>query len=187
MIEQTVNTDKVDRKSIAKMIKDRAENSKVFNAICHVFALRERTRQQVTIHSLSVTMQKEGFDFSRSDYMKELDFLASLNLGRIEKSRTGVIRALKDITVTLQSIGAVGVGKKAFLDKSQVLGIKRVRKAAKAPVVTPKVNHKRRLTDNATLVLTIDGRRMALTLEPNISASDLLTLIFKMAAVPGGI
>ncbi len=189
MNQQTVLNDK---KSIAKQIRARAETSRTFAAMCKVFAERERTRRQITIHSLFITMTKAGYEFTRVEYMTELQFLADLGIGILELSRTGVLRALKSIDVTLQSIGLVGTGKKLVLEKSNVGALRKAnisfkRSAAKTktvhiPTETAPVD---KVADKATLILTINGRRMVLDLVPKVSANELLNLIFKIAAVSG--
>lgn len=102
------------------LLQREASNNPVFRSIAEMFALRERTRQQITVHSLSATMKKEGYDYTKSQLREVLRFLASLRLGRLELSPKGTIVALKGITYTLQSIGMASVSNKASLSKHNI-------------------------------------------------------------------
>ncbi len=103
-------------KQIVENLRMEASVDLAFNAVCTVFALRERARQQVTINSLMITMLKEGFKFSRPQYEKVLQFLASQGIGYLDYDMKGRMRALKGIKVTLQSIGMAALSKKDGLD-----------------------------------------------------------------------
>lgn len=172
MEQKTLET----KTNVTKALKDRAANSEVFRAMCEVFALRERTRQQVTVHSLTVKMQKAGHKFTRADYAKELAFLASYGIGSLIKSKTGVIRGLVKIDVTLQSVGQVALSKRVNLDKANIQI--RDRRATPRPVKMPSVP---KSANQATLILSLDGRKMALDLSPNLGYQELIALIFNIA------
>lgn len=92
-------------KDIVEKLRNEAAKNPVFSAICHVFAIRERTRQQVTMGTLRIVMSQEGFNFESVRYEECLRFLADLGLGRLDFAPNGKVRALKDIRTTLQSIG----------------------------------------------------------------------------------
>ena len=51
-----------------------------FNAMCHVFALRRRTRSTIMVASLIQKMDKEGFNFDKASYIKTLQFLADVDV-----------------------------------------------------------------------------------------------------------
>lgn len=91
-------------------LKREAATNKAFNAVCHVFALRKRTRAMVTIHGLTLAMTSEGFHYSKKEYQRILSFLSRLNIGKLEVDKQGNSKALTNITVTLQSIGKAAVG-----------------------------------------------------------------------------
>lgn len=112
---ETTNRKQTPATVIAKL-RAEAHSSPAFSAVCHVFAMRERARSQVTIHSLKLTMEREGFNFSRAEYERVFKTLSDAGIGKIETDSAGQIRSLKDIRVTLQSIGTVAVGKKERLE-----------------------------------------------------------------------
>lgn len=107
------------QKDLVQKLKAQAAKSPAFSAMCHIFALRERARQQVTLKSLSLTMQKEGFAFNPSEYEVALVFLASVGLGKLDYNAAGRLRGLKDIKVTLQSIGMAAIAKTDQLKTGQ--------------------------------------------------------------------
>ena len=183
----TIETKIGKNPNVIAKLQERANTSKVFAAMANVFASRERTRNQITIQSLQVTMQKEGYDYTRMDYIKELDFLSTLEIGTLTKSKSGVLKALTNINVTLQSVGAAALGKKVFLDKARA--VQHHKRTALPPPPPPPLampmtmpSLKKEL-DRATLIVTLDGRRMKLDLSPKITTNELLNLIFNLAAV----
>ncbi len=114
---QTQTQTNATRDSVVAKIRKEASQKPAFNAVFQVFAKRQRARAQVTMHSLTATMKKEGFKYSRDEYAQVLKFLAHLGLGRAEFNRNNKFKALKDIKVTLQSIGLAATAKSEALDK----------------------------------------------------------------------
>lgn len=104
-------------RSVVTQLRKEAQQKPAFNAICEVFAKRQRARSQVTMHNLQAVMKKEGQEFSREEYAQALKFLAHLGLGRVEFNRNNKLKALKDIKVTLQSIGLAATAKIDALNK----------------------------------------------------------------------
>ncbi len=103
-------------KDLVPALRKEAEGNKVFNAICLLFALRQRTRNQVTMASLRLLLAKEKFTFSRKETENCLIFLASLGIGRLVRTKDGQVEMLKDIQLTLQSIGQVALGKRDTME-----------------------------------------------------------------------
>ncbi len=91
-------------------LREEAKKNSAANAVFHIFALRQRTRGIITIHSLTQKMKKEGFEYGRQEYVNLLKLLAELGFGKLEEKR-GRIKALRDITVTLQSLGEAVLNK----------------------------------------------------------------------------
>ncbi len=104
-------------KAVVEALRTEAAKNPAFNAVCHIFALRERARQQVTINSLSITMAKEGFSVTKSQCEDIIKFMASIKLGTLDFDLKGRLRALKNIKVTLQSIGLAAISRKDDLEK----------------------------------------------------------------------
>lgn len=121
---------------IVERLRDYASKNPTFNAMAHSFAMRERTRQQITVHSISASMAKEGFNFSKREFQDALAFMASLKLGHLTTDHKGRITALKGIQMTLQSIGLASVSKKDSLARNTTV-IPFVK--LPVPIETPKV------------------------------------------------
>lgn len=102
---------------MATIIKAEATKNPVFNAVCHLFAVRERARSQVTLSTLMVSMSREGYNFNREQLEGVLEFLAHSGVGRLAKNSKGRVHALKDIKYTLQSVGRAGSDKATTVDK----------------------------------------------------------------------
>jgi hypothetical protein len=107
-------------------LTNEAKVNPVWNAVAHVFALRERARSQVTVTALEQRMKDEGFEFGREDYENVLKLLASVGVGKLVRDTKGRINALVDIKVTLQSIGKVAAGA-----ATEVMGFQRKRRFGK--------------------------------------------------------
>lgn len=115
------------QEKITTLLRNEAKTNKKFNAVCTIFAVRQRTRAQVTARALTQAMLLEGFtDFTIDDAAKVINFLGSLEgLGTIVNGRKKENKslALVNIKYTLQSVGATALGEKAhvelFLRKQQ--------------------------------------------------------------------
>lgn len=165
-----------NKDNVTRALKARAINSPVFGSMCEVFATRERTRQQITVHSLSVKMQKLGYKFSRAQYAEELKFLSQLGLGLLVRSKTGVVRALVSITHTLQSIGQVALDKKVNIDpvNIQIRNRPSVRRYARPTQPAP-------ISKNTSVAVTVDGQRLTIDLGPNFTSQEFLSMVLKAA------
>lgn len=95
---------------MVQSLQAEAKLNPVFNTVMHAFAIRERTRAQVTVSNLRLSMAQEGYQFDRPQCEKVLQFLASIGVGRLQKHANGILYALKDIKITLQSIGRAAIG-----------------------------------------------------------------------------
>lgn len=98
-------------RNLASNIKAEASKNPVLFTVCEVFAHRQRTRQQITVASLQATMKKHRYNYSKEEIQRVIKIFADLGVGTIQHSSTGRVRALKNIKVTLQSLGAAAVDK----------------------------------------------------------------------------
>ncbi len=105
----------MDRETAIDSLKKEAAGNPVASAVFHMFAARERARQTVTVGALDQRMKSEGFEFDREEYVKILKLLANMGLGKIEVNSKGRVTALKDVKMTLQSIGMAAIGEKMNL------------------------------------------------------------------------
>lgn len=163
-------------KDLVAAVRQRAATSPAFNAMCHVFAMRERTRQQITLTSLYLTMEREGFKFKKEQYAKELEFMASLGLGKLETDKSG-ITALKNIYVTLQSIGMAGISKKDSIEKFNLTP--NFVKLPSSTDATPLLSTKQDLK-GYKLSMTVEFEGKAVTFQIDASdmkAEDLLEML----------
>lgn len=117
---------------VAKLKKDVASNP-ALNAILHMFALRKRARASVTLRVLTRSMLQEGFKYTADECAAALKALSDAGVGTLESNSKGHVRALKDIKVTLQSLGKAVCGKEPV----PVNGFKAKRQYQK--VATPRI------------------------------------------------
>lgn len=184
---------KYSPKDVVAMLRERANKSVAFNAMVHVFALRERTRQQITLANLFQVMLREGFRHTKLEYAKELEFMAALGIGKLEHDSKGRLRALKGIQVTLQSIGLAAAAKKDSLDRVTLIPT-----FTSLPIITdvikktpPKVEKSSysaavlKTTIKAKLTLESDGKNIELVEFPDVTAAQLLDLITMLNTIRG--
>lgn len=96
--------------NLVSRLKQALGESRALDATLHMFAARERARADVTIGSLAQRMKREGFNFNTNEYDQVLRFLAELGFGTLEYDKRGKVKALREISVSLQSIGRVALG-----------------------------------------------------------------------------
>lgn len=178
-------------KEIVTQLRAEVNKSPAFNAICQVFALRERSRQRVTLNSLMATMAREGFDFTRDQYIEALKSLATLGIGVADYDSKGKFRSLKDIKTTLQSIGFSALSKKENLDKQILPNIftnlpgegapkkrsKTVLRKAQENVIAKPIEEQE---SPMLLKLIFHGKTATFELAPNVKASDVFTMLAEL-------
>lgn len=164
---------------VIESLREEAIKNPVFNAMCHVFAARERARQQVTITSLNLTMIKEGFKYQREDYEKCLRFLASLGIGKVDLDSNKKFRSLKEIKITLQSIGQVVLTKKAgfetFHPNARFQALKESSNGHTATVMTMPKDESLELISSyrAKLVVMFDGVPFSFELPRKLTTREI--------------
>lgn len=168
-------------KQMIEALRAEAARSQVFNAVCHIFAIRERARQQVTLGRLRIRMAQEGYNYSRNDYEQVLRFLASIGIGVLDFDSKKNLRSLVAIKTTLQSIGAAAVGKGDSLERFTPaaefsdLPVK----APSAPSVSTPAPMKPLVSEEYPVSLTIivEGLKMSFNLPKGLTMKELSKLL----------
>lgn len=160
-------------------------------AVMHVFALRERARNQVTIGALMQRMEKEGFNFPnpKDKYSHVLRMLANLGFGQLVTDAKGNVKMLKGINATLQSIGKAAC-EDGKLDKWKPRN-KYTKVSAPTPTIIPSPAPALKLVEEkpaaapptskvtATLHLVVGQRTLDLTVPEDITAPELIQIMNK--------
>lgn len=166
----------MSQNEMIEMLKQEATKNEAFKAVCLMWALRERARSQVTVTALSARMKKEGFNFSKTRYKDILKFLASTGLGRLDSSPSGDIRSLKEIRVSLQSLGkSVCTGSKELKNIQKRNRYHKVPVTEHTRVATPApIRHK-----NSSVVLTfmINGKAINISVPQDLTPIEIGTLV----------
>lgn len=138
-----MQTEQMKTNNIVEQLRNEVKTNKCLDAVCHVFAIRERARQQVTLTSLRQTMTREGYSFSFDEYEGVLKFLAKIGIGKLQKDSKGHIQALIDIKLTLQSLGLVAIDKdnqqvKKFVSRNQYHDVPTLKSSKReVPMIPP--------------------------------------------------
>jgi len=167
--------------TLINRLQDRAKSSETFNAMCHVFALRERSTKRISIHNLKTALAKEGFEFSREQLGAELKFMSQSGIGKLEFSPRGKLRSLGGITMTLQSIGMSAVAQNKSLKKQEVKPkfTKLPIPAAVQPEVTkvvPQETKKARYYE-VGLTLIVDNENVMFPLPGKMTMQEFMELV----------
>ncbi len=101
---------------VMQEISAEATRNKTFYEVCLVLACRERSRNTLTVTALVQKMKEEGFEHQPGDYREVILKLHAFGIGELMKSARGTAVGLKNLEVTLQSIGQAGVGTGVTLD-----------------------------------------------------------------------
>lgn len=91
-------------------LRDRVAVDKIAKDVFHVMSIRERARNVITLGGLQQRMKKEGYNYEVGDYADVLKLMASLDFGTLMTDSKGRTIGLKDIKITLQSIGSAAIG-----------------------------------------------------------------------------
>lgn len=107
---------------VIETLRAQATSDPVTNAVLHMWALRKRSRNEVTINGLAAKMKKEGFKHGRDEYIPLLRLMSKLGLGKLQVNQKGRVTALKQVETTLQSLG------RAVVDVKQPAALRRMKK-----------------------------------------------------------
>lgn len=102
---------------VVSQLVSEAKANPASNAVFHVFGLRQRTRPSVSLVSLYHKMRKEGFSYTKEEYLPVLRLLATSGFGDLDVTSHGRVKGLKNIKTTLQSIGQMACGQKVTAEK----------------------------------------------------------------------
>lgn len=153
-------------------LREEAKKNPVANAFFLNCAMRRRSRSTVTLHSLLQKMKNEGFNFTSKQYEEVIKLLASLEIGKLDTDYKGRVRGLKDIGITLQSLG------KAACANSTKLEVYKPN-----PVVLQKSNKPKILVGvkkSTFLTFYIGDNAMKIEIPSKASAKDIAELIDKL-------
>ncbi len=159
--------------NVINQLRNEVRIKEAFNAVAHVFAVRQRARHQVTLTALLRTMRREGFNHPVEAYTGVLEKLAALGFGRVEKDAKGHVRALKDVRVTLQSIGSAACGTASSLSSRKLRT--RYRQLAPRPaVLAPKVE---RPAIGLSVVVHSGGKQLTIPVPAGLTLADMAGLL----------
>lgn len=120
----------MNESKIIESLKSSA-NDDTARAIYGLFLERERARGTVRVVNLKRSFKAIKIEYREDKVTSCLKLLAQLGLGTLEVSPRGKVKGIKNIPVTLQSIGEAALNGTMFLTrfKSRVTGAGIIRKA----------------------------------------------------------
>lgn len=170
----------MDQKELVSKLRQAAKDP-VANAVFHVLALRERTRKNITVSGLSLRMSREKYKYSNAEYAQVLKTLAQLGLGVLQTDAKGRPKALREIKISLQSVG------RAALNDMEATEIKAARfrnrygkiinfgpplpEAPKFPGLT---------VSNVSLRTQVNGKKVIVEFEEEMSGQEIAEMINRL-------
>ncbi len=165
---------------MVESLKKEAASNKATNDVLFVFSNRERARQILTVSGLKQRMKAKGFDYSDDKYGEVLTTMAAAGVGTLQKDAKGRVHALKDIKITLNSLG------KAVLNAEKVKGFtpKNTYVEVKVPQTTEVIAAPKGLTTGSLkLGVYMKDRLINIEVPSNLSSEELAALIHKFQEV----
>lgn len=169
----------METSKIILTLKEKATTDKVLDEVLHVFATRERTRFILTVHGLMQRMKKEGFNHAWADYVRILSLLGDLGLGKLVQDSKGRVIALKEIRITLQSLGQAVVAK----DPTKLVGFKNRNKFQKLTFISPRASTDatpKPMRTELSLTFTINGNPVNVQIPDNMGPNDITVLVSRL-------
>lgn len=167
----------MSNQEIVGSLKKYAAENAVANDVFCAWAMRQRARNQVTMAALYQKMKINGFNHKYEEYEGLLKFLGALGLGRLELDKRGKVIALKEVKMTLQSIGEAACG-----GKEKLKGFKPRNKFSRLiskpkTLVTTSVQQPKTFERDIEIVVTLEGKPIRINMPKSLSAEQIAGII----------
>lgn len=146
----------------AEKLRGEAQRNPAFSSVCQVFGLRERSRKEITLKTLLVTMHQKGFNYDRGECARVLRFLSTIGIGTLDMDHRGRLRALKDITVALPTIAEIALSNREAA-KSVVLTKPHAKPVIRIPM--------------ASISLTVSGKTATIELPEDLATKYFVSIM----------
>ena len=168
--------------TIVPALRTEVQTRPIFGDVMALFASRQRARHQVTVRALYYRMAKEGFTYPKHAYATVLERLAALGVGELARDSRGKIRSLKNVRVTLQSLG------NAVLQGDNTLRVyKKRNRYQKLPAtvtplrrptpVLPSIATKPPVLGLTRITLAINDKSIGVDLPSNLTTAELAAFL----------
>jgi hypothetical protein len=121
-------------------------------------------------------MKKEGFNYYRSEYLPVIKLLADLGFGTLDVDSKGKIRGVKNIKVTLQSIGAAACKQntfiKGFSPRNKFTTVSPIRNEPQAVKAMPTA---------VSLEFNINGKILHIPVPKDLTGEEIAQIVKKLA------
>ena len=164
---------------IEKLKKELPANP-VLHSVLLMFAMRDRTRRTVTVSGLRLKMNREGFQYTDDQLRGVIKTLAASGLGALDVGPKGGVRGIKDISVTLQSLGAAVCGTGSSLESFKTKH--HFAKVSKEAAKGPKEVAKKPALKFTPIVLTavVNGKPLNIGIPNSFTLADIGLLLDKL-------
>lgn len=166
----------MNKNEIIQALQSEAKANPASNAVFHVFAIRKRARNTVTLTALYNRMRREQFNYSKQEYLPVIKKLVSLGLGTGVYNKRSRLIGVKDLETTLQSIGVAACG-----DTNADLGKFKPRNKFS------KVIHKNQIPALAALrtaflniEVAVNDKKIQIPIPKDLSTEDLAALLNRL-------
>lgn len=161
---------------IVNALRTEAKTNKVANDVFTVWAMRERSRAEVTLNGLHQRMVREGFNYTKQDYAPFLRTMARLGVGRLETQGGTKVVAIKNVHWKLDSLGKAALGEighvRSFRARNRFEPIK--------TIDVPKAVEKKveiKPCAPVTLTVSVNGKSLNLPIPNEFTPEDVGALV----------
>jgi hypothetical protein len=178
----TLNNGKT-MEELVKLIRLQAKRDECFANVCHIFANRDRARAEVTLQTLALTMKRERFTYTKDQLSTALRFLATCGVGRLELDAKKRVVALREIQVTLQSLGQMALADDKQVPEPQVFKSDTFPKYVPMTEIvhsdSPQVSQSTMINSTNHATLVFNGTVLNVKLSGDADIGNILTTLLK--------
>jgi hypothetical protein len=161
-----------------EQLRKLAQSNPAADAVFHSFAMRKRTRRDLPLKVLNRRMRLVGFKFSREQYAEVLVAMSNLGFGQLYRTTRGKVHGLRNIPVTLQSIGETAFGGKYSLKENR---------EPRAKIEKLAVEPETQETTNSPIVLTflVHGKAVNVSIPKDMTTKDVTEIVETLSHIGG--
>ena len=106
---------------VGAKLRGAVRSNPTFEAMCHIFDVRERTRRTLNVRSIATSLRHEGHSVSRADVVRCLRLLEAIGIGKILLTEQGQVDALTHIKYTLSAVSKAALSKQPAAPAPELL------------------------------------------------------------------
>lgn len=166
----------MDAERALDYLRKEARSNKAVKDVFTVFAARQRSRNKLSLRSLVLRMNQEGYDYTTAEYADVMGVIAAAGIGKPRKDTNGRVTSISGITVDLKSLGASVIGDskdlKEFQQRRKYQNIEGAAEVVKASPDAVKI-YPIRKASTVSITLNINGKDLVVPIPPEFTLEEI--------------